>query len=495
MPRAAALALAAVLAGFAGGVGPGLPAARAEEPGFALYESAAKKILRSAGAKVWEAAEDARRSGFHQFAIEQAERAIGFDPDQKEAREFLRYAKRDGRWVRDEEAWNSPGVPKQNQRAASQGGAQESQESFDKRVEKWREESLQKADRFVAARYADLGDECASKGHLDQAKKGWEASLRLDPDNAKARKGLGYKRLGKTWLTAKQEQARKDAAKGTVVAEGSRWDEFFGTKLNKVESAHFRIESPYAVEELMGYVAAIETAYAYYLTDFGMDPSVDVFGGGRLTFVVMQTDDQWNKFVDAYGGADKEFTRQMSGTGDGNLLRGTASKQGSTVRGRTDQLVHQTVHSLNQFHWKVGHAAWIDEGLAYYYTLKVLETTSTFCVSLKKGNYVKPGNDGGIKEWGDAANWKPKIKELVLAKNDVPLRTLVNQPITQLQFDATVKAWCVVTWLMESDRDKFMQVLSQVGEQTKSEIVLQGLYEKGLEELDDAFHEHVRRTY
>lgn len=484
---AAALAALAVVAA---------PPAAATDAGFDYYEAAAKKILKSAGNVVFEAGKDARKSGFHQFAIEQAERALSFDPNHKEAREFLCYVKgKDGKWVRDEEAWNSPGVPKQNQRASSQGGAQESEESFQKRIEKWQEECLAKADKFVAARYAELGDDCAAKGYADQAAKGWEAALRLDKDNAKARKGLGFKKLGKTWLTAKQEKARQDAAKGEVLKEESDWDAFFGTKLNKAQSVHFRIESPYPAEELVGYLAALETAYAYYLSDFGMDPTQDVFGGERMTHLVLLTDEQWNKYIDAYGGSDKEFTRQMGGTGDGRLLHVIRTTQGSNPVGRQDHLLHTSVHGLNQFVWRVHDAAWLNEGLAYYYTLKVQETTSTFCVSLKKGDYAKPGNEGGMKQWGDVDNWKPKIKDLVLAKNDVPMRTLVNQRITELQFDATVKAWCVVTWLMELDRDKFIEVLRQIGADTKSEVVLQGSYGKGLEELDDDFKKHVKKTY
>ena len=461
--------------------------ALAVEPGFDHYEAQAKKLLKGAGVKLWEVADEARKSGFHQFAIEQAERAVSFDPDQKDAREFLRYVRgKDGKWVRDEEAWNDPNLKKQNQRSSSSAGT-ESEESFQKRVDKWRDESLAKADKFVAARYADLGDECAAKGYADQAKKGWEASLRLDKDNAKARKGLGYKKLGKTWLTDKQDKARKDAAKGEVVKEESEWDDFFGTKLNKAESVHFRIESPYPVEELLTYLAGLETAYAYYLSDFGRDPTEDVFDGHRMTHVVMLTDDQWNKFVDVHGGSDKEFIRQMSGCGDGRFLRGMRTTQGSNPTSRLDHLIHSSVHALNDRVWKVGDVAWLDEGLAYYYTLKVQETSSTFCVSLKKGDYAKPGNEGGMKEWGDVNNWKSKIKALVQKKNDVPMRTLVNQRITELQFDATVKAWCVVTWLMEADRDTFMSVLGEIGGGTKSGVVLEGTYGKGLEELDDEF--------
>ena len=492
--RAALLVLLGVAAGPAAAQDeppaepPAGPSA-ANDAGFAFYEKAAVRILKTAGAKVFEAGDTARKWGLHQFAYEQAQRSLGFDPELKDARAYLGYEKKGEKWVLDAEAAGK--VLKQNSKPQNQ-----SQETFDQLIEKWRTEHLKKADEFVAAKYADLGDECLAKGYPDQANKGWEYALALDRDNAKARKGLGFKKFGKVWLTEKQDKARKDAAKSVEVKEESAWDSFFGSKMNKVESLHFRIESPYPVAELMDYAAAAETCYAYYLADFARDPSEDVLGGGRIQFVVMQAEDQWNKFVDAYGGMDKEFTRQMSGTGDGNLLHGIASKAGSNPGGRKDHLVHQTVHDLNKFVWKIrGNHAWVDEGLAYYYTIKVLDTTSTHCVSLKKGNYEKPGDEGGIKAWDANANWKSKIKDLVKAKNDVPLRTLVMQPITQLEFQASVKAWCIATWFMDSDRDKWMETLAQFRDGGKPEPVLEGLWGKGLEELDDAWHAWVKKTY
>lgn len=465
------------------------PGDLAKDAGYQFYETAAKRILKAAGAKVWEAADAAGKLGLHQFRFEQAQRALEFDPDLKDAREFLCFRKKQEKWVLDEEAAGK--IPKQNTR-----NEKVSAEAFEKTMEKWREESLRPADAYVAAKYADLGDECVAKGFPDQAKKGWEAALRLDRDNAKARKGLGYRKLGKIWLTEKQDQARKDAAKGTESKDASQWDDFFGAKMNKVLTTHFRFESPYPVAELMEYAAAAETAYAYYLADFGSEPAEDVFGGNQATFVVMQTDDQWNRFVDAYGGTDKEFTRKLGGTGDGNFLHGIRTNQGSNVAGRKDHVVHNTVHLLNKHVWMIrGSHAWVDEGLAYYYTLKVLESTSTHCVALKKGSYEKPGDEGGMKSWEDAANWKTKVKDLVRSKNDVPLRTLIYQPITQLEFAATVKAWCMCTWFMDTNRDKWIETLQSMKSGMNSEDVLQSVWEKGLEELDATWQKWALKTY
>jgi hypothetical protein len=245
----------------------------------------------------------------------------------------------------------------------------------------------------------------------------------------------------------------------------------------------------------MRWVEAAETAYAYYLADMGVDPTADIFGS-RALMVWMQDGDQWNKWVDAYGGADKEFTRTMGGTGDGILTHGSRIQANSTEVMRIDGILHQATHMINRKLWKDGNRAWLDEGLAYYYSIKVQETCLHHCVAKKDGNYAKPGKEGGIKDWNDPANWKPLVKEFVVARNDTPLRTVVNKPLTQLDFSATIKAWSVITWLMDTDRTKFLEYFDQMKTNGKNqEAIMQGLWGKGLEELDEEWQAYVKRNY
>ncbi len=150
---------------------------------------------------------------------------------------------------------------------------------------------------------------------------------------------------------------------------------------------------------------------------------------------------------------------------------------------------------LNRKVWGFQGGAWINEGLAYYYTVKVQETCFTHCVALKKGNYAKPGDEGGLKDWGDPANWKPNIKTQVQKKNDVPLRTLILKPITQLEFDATIKAWSIITWMMEKDRDTFIGLLRQMRENNKHLMLVESMFEKGCEEIDEEWQRYVIRNY
>ena len=500
-------AVALVFLALSGGAG-----AAENDIGFAFYEKSAKEVLKAAGTRVWECAKDAKTAGFFAFAIEQAERALEFDPDQPDARDFLKYERKAGKWVQNMEEYNSPGFRHENVRGG--GDKPESEESFNKRIKKWEDESLAKTNKYVAARYAELGDICAAKGYADQAQKGYEAAMRLDKENEKARKGLGYIKIGKTWMTKKQDEARKAASKSEVrkEAETTVWEDLFGTKLTKVASQHFRIESTFPAEELSGHCLAAETAYAYYLADFGKDPGEDVFDRGQMVFVICGTEEQWNKCVDTYGGADKEFTRQLGGMGVSDMvriIRGSRQDQkvdkgggkseiqlGSTLESRRDMLVHLTVHTLNRRVWRLSDKAWLDEGLAYYYSLKVLESCLTHCVAQKKSDYAGAKDEGGLKKWDDPNGWKPLLKEMVRKKDDTPLRTVAMQPLTKLDFRDTVKAWGVASWLMDLDRDKFTSVLDQMLDPAvKQDNVIQGTYGKGYEDLDEDWHRFALKSY
>ncbi len=460
------------------------------DPGYRFYEAAAKRILKAAGDKVWEAAEQAKRRNFFQFAFEQAERALVFDPDQADAREYLGYVKRGREWALDDEAASK--VSKQNVRGGS-NGKQESQESFDKRVDEWREKILAKADEYVAIKYAQLGDECAAKGYPLQALKGYEAALRLDPENAKARKGLGYKKFGKVWLTEKQDEARRNASQSKEIKEESRFDTLLGTQLTKAESEHFRVEARLPLEEVKELCTTLEVAYAYYLADLGVEPTKDVFGR-RAQFVFMEDGDQWTKWCDVYGRS--ELSRKMGGTGDhAGLVDGHRIMDGHTPILRKDSAVHSAIHMLNLKVFQLQGGAWIDEGLAYYYTVKVQETCLTHCVAEKEGDYARPGKEGGLKDWGEPGNWKPNVKELVRRKADLELRALVQKPLTQLEFDATIKAWAVISWMMDTDRDRFIELIGSLRGVTNHVKAIEQQYEMGMEELDQQWRTYALRNY
>lgn len=491
-PHAARLLFVAALALAVPSILPSPPVAHAEEggdPGFEFYEEQKVKILKAAGAKVWDASVKASRSNLWQFANEQALRALTFDPDQEDAREYLGYEKKRGEWVVDQEK-NEKVLARQNTRSERQ-----SMEAFEKIVQKWKDTVLEKTDEYVAARYAKLGDACAKKGFPLQAQKGYEYALRLDRDCKAARKGLGHTQFGKVWVTPKQKSAIEAAAKAEQVKDDSEWDGLFGTTLNKVESEHFRLESSLDVDVLMDVAEKCEIAYAYYLADFDYDPTNDVLKR-KARFCLMVDDEQWNKYVDRYAGGD-EFTRKMGGTSNYDaLVYGNRQRDGHGIAIKRDSCVYNTVKMLNRKVFGLKQGAWIDEGLAYFYTVKVLGTNMTHAVAKKTNErYGKTETEGGIKDWNDTSNWKPNIHDMVTSERDVELRALLVKPITQLDYEASIKAWSVITWMMDEHRELFQEFMEQAGKNTAHDQLIQNTWGKGLEEIDSEWRAYVRRNY
>lgn len=459
------------------------------DPAYEFYEEQKVKILKAAGNKVWDAAEQAKRRNLWQFAREQAERALTFDPDQEDAREFLGFEKSKGDWAKDQETYDRiQGL--QNTR-----GERVSEEAFEKLVQEWKDKYLKKADEYVAERYAKLGDTCAKKGYPLQAQKGYEYALRLDRENKRAHKGLGHEKFGEVWVTKKQKDAIENAAKAAAVDDDSEWDSLFGTKLNKVESEHFRLESAFDVELLLDVAEKCEIAYAYYLADFGYDPTNEVLGR-KARFCLMVDEDQWNKYVDRYSGGD-EFTRKMGGTSNYDaLVYGNRNREGHGIAIKRDSCVYNTIKMLNRKVFGLKHGAWIDEGLAYYYTVKVLGTNMTHAVAKKTNErYGKTETEGGIKDWGDTANWKPNVHDMVTSERDVELRKLLVKPITQLDYEASIKAWSVITWMMDEHRELFLDFMKSAGKSTSHDMLIQNLWGQGLEEIDSDWRAYVRRNY
>lgn len=462
------------------------------EVGLQFFEKQYDGMTKSCAKKLWEVARKASKSNFHQFARETAQRVLDFDPDHKDARELLNYEKQRGEWVVDEDAL--AGAQLQNTK-----NVKEPQEAFDKRVEAWRED-LAKAQAYVAAKYAQVGEACAKKGYDDQATKAFERALGLDPKNEDALRGLGYEKVGLVWLTPKQQAAIKAALDGKPVDGTSRLEEGLGTKLHKYESPHFRVEDDASPEALPDTVKALETLYAYYLADIGMDPTEDVFDGNKIEFCVLSDQSTWEKWVDQFSNsADKPWTKEN------NTYRGYLSWVAGVKRVETaehidtrDPLLNHAAHFLGHHVWRAKRHAWLDEALAYYYTVKVQGTTRTHSVAKKIGEYADQGTIGGEKDWALSERWKEYLGELVKAENDVELRTIMKSPLETLDLPQTVKAWGVISYLMDERREdfiRFLGALREAGDEGDPVEVFQDVFATSVEAIDRQWRDFAKRAY
>ena len=473
------------------------PHARAEDdPAVAFFDARVAAMSKTCIDKLWDAASGAKSQNFFQYANETAELILlDWDPDHAGARGMLGYVRtaKDKDWFIDPKA----NVSKQNTK-----NTKEAQASYDAREKKWKELRA-KVDVFIASKYAGVGTECAAKGFAEQAQKAAERALALDPQCAEARKLLGYEKLGTAWVTKEKAEAVKRAAEGKPVEGASDLDTLLGVTLSKIATPHFRVEDDGPKDALPAAAKALETMYAYFLADAGRDPAEDVFGGKVVEMCVVSKKDLWDKWVDARSGEKKN----QQWLKESNTYRNLAELRTGTLRVETaesvdtrDPLLHHAAHILGYTVWRSTRHAWLDEGLAYYYTVKVQETTRTHCVAKDEGGYAKGPPIGGEKNWTVSERWKPFLKDLVVKKGDAELRKLLNTKLEVLDLPSSVKAWGVVGWLMDKQHDKFLEFLKALRaranpDKEPQEAILEKVFGTSIEAMDAEWRAYAARAY
>jgi hypothetical protein len=204
--------------------------------------------------------------------------------------------------------------------------------------------------------------------------------------------------------------------------------------------------------------------------------------------------------VDQFSNAkDKQWTKES------NTCRDLVGFRAGTLRVETaehvdtrDPLLHHAAHFLNWYVWKTTKYAWLDEGLAYYYTVKVQETTRTHCVAKEEADYAKGPAVGGAKDWTVSERWKPYLKTLVQKKGDEELRKILNVPLATLDLPSSVKAWGVVSFLMDTRREKFIELMKALGAKPASETVesvFERVFATSVEALDKEWRAYAVRAY
>lgn len=460
-------------------------ASAAESASERWYKVRRSKVEKAAAVRLWDAADRARRASLFRFAREEAQRVLELDPDNKAARTFLGYVRKDDTWTMDLAA--SGTLPTENRAPA--GGAKLADAEA-----AWRTGVRAKADADVAAMYASLGDECAGKGYRTEAQSSYALALGLDRDNPAAHTGLGHVRLAESlWLTAPANAAFESSRAARAVAEASRLEDVFGEPFTKMESGHFRVESPHAAAAIAGYLETCEKTFAAYLCDLDVDPATKPFPRTPV-FCVLQTEPQWDRWINHMAqSANQGFLRsQTFHWARDRWICTLRNHDGATDATRRDRLSHETAHMLNLAVWDMSDGCWLDDALAYRYPLLLAGTTLSYCLSPRKDDYAK---SGAARNWTDPGQWKPLLKESAAAGDDTPLRVIVTRRSYDLPIAASVKAWSVVDFLMRRDRAAFLGMLKEL----KGEKDLVGLLEtrfgRDVDVLDDEWRKWVAETY
>jgi hypothetical protein len=465
----------------------------APPPPVDLWTARASDVARSSAAKLWKSVEEAKSAQLFEFAARESRRVLALDPDHKGARAVLGQSKGDGGWADDpalaakSPRSNFPGKPTGLEEAAA--------------VERKWVKDRASARTAAAAVWATFGDECTKKGDAAAAEKAHRRALDVDPDQPRSRAALGYFKWQGVWFTGEQVRAVEAACKAVLVDAAGPVDAAFGTKLFKVETPHFRIESGIPPERLQPIAKWLEIAYAVHMADLGKDPTAQIFPS-PVRFVLCENGSQWNLWVEKFVARNREFYRTLEGCWAGSeslawsyAMKPPADNDDET---RRDHIVHRAVHAIDSFALGVFWPSWVDEGLSHLTTVRVQGMTRTWCVGPSKSEYAKLDQQGsGHAGWIDESEWRSVARATAAARDDLPLRALVLQKFSELGFPGTLKAWSLLDHWRADDPESFRALLPKLrGDPGPAmEKALEAHFGKGLEAIDDDWRRWVLRTY
>jgi hypothetical protein len=446
-----------------------------------LWQSKVAKLGKTAAARLWEAAEVAKRQGLFHFARDEAARVVEFDPEHRPARALLGYVRKEMGWVMDPDLWAK--TPGENQLPPGTMGKLADVERT------WKANVAARADADVAAMWAALGDECVAKGIAAGTKAAYEKALALDPGNAAARKGLGFFKFGDGLWMSKEAKLTYDADRiPTPVSGMSRWEEIVGATMVKAESEHFHAETPFPGDSVAKYLDAGERANAAILADLGLPPDTKTFPQ-KAVLCVLSDDKQWDLWINKVVRGNQGFLRGLAvNWAQDRGAVAVRNSEGSTEETRCDRIIHQTIHLVNASLWSIPDGCWVGEALAYRYPVILTGTTTHYCVGMTKDDYGSSGNE---RSWLDASAWKDLLRESVTKGDDKALRAIVSKSAYQLPLACSIKAWSVCGWLIAKDRAAFVAMLGDVKGATNLVSILENRFGKPVEQLDDEWRQWV----
>ncbi|KAF0242315.1 MAG: hypothetical protein FD180_3972 [Planctomycetota bacterium] len=415
-------------------------------------------------------------------ALEDNEKAVTLDPGNADAQKGLGKMNEGGVWIDDPKAT----VKKKNEGKES---------DIDAAMAALGEKRKSAYGKIVKELEA-TGDFAVKNKLAEEEKKSWKLVIEYDENHEKARKGLGYEKQDGRWVPPEDVEKRKDGAKKVAGADEGKPDENpsevenrTGFKMTKRRSSHYFVQGTYSEAEIKELVKCAEGARTAFLETFelkadDLDNSVDM--------IFVKTEEQHKKFVDTCEELEnKGAYRDMGGV---TLYHPThmseAVQGGGNWRYVKDVCAHDAIHHLWSF-WagNVGNA-WLDEGLSYWFTDRLLKSADTHCIQ-----FALSGGGAG-KSWDNVLDWRALIKEMLDTNANPDIQEVMEGHINSLNAKKGCKAWSLVDYMLQARKKEFFKFIQSMQEGDKQEEALKKAFGvEGYKDFDGKWKEWVWKNY
>ena len=447
------------------------------------YKERVAKIKENLAEEHFKVGEYLNGMSMFRWARDEYRKSIGFKSDHKEARARLGYMVKDGEWEPDPNA----AVESENKKAGGEG--EKIRAEYDKKI--------QKLGQTMAKQWADLGGWCEKNKMKAESEAAWKLAIEYDPLNSDSRKKLGYtKQKDGPWLSKFEVAFRKAVKDGLAKApsggphkEETQVEMDLGWKHTKRSSTHFIVEVQGKDQDwLKEEVKHGEHAFAMFHKLFDLKEEL---WSQKLDCILVKDRSAHEQYVDKYVQTDsvrKKWMKEKTGGLNGFPSSERILGEDPNVH---DWMIHHTVQNLSE-HMVGGQRIWLHEGMAYHFTVLMLESALSSCIDLGG-----TGSDGVRRDYRKADDWPIILRQLVKdGKDPVMLKVFKCKEWAELDGAQAVKSWSMVQFLITEHRERFMEFLSKIRGQKEDEDekALLDVFGWTLEDFDVKWKTYIRAS-
>lgn len=422
---------------------PGGTTAKTELNPAEAYAARKSAVMTLVANKLEPPANFAFENDLKRTAVDVYRQILDFNTDNKKARERLGFDFKEGAWVANE--------AKQTKIEEFEDGAkgEKKRGEFEKK--------LRDSQKEGAKLLAEVGNLALAAGDEDAAKGHFKAAMEFDDQNAIANEKSGHKLVDGKWFSGRA-LAHKEWAKTykatlakaqaltvtpTTTEDSTKICETAGIPVKKYRTKNFRIESTLSDAEIRDTLVWLERARRFYLDLYNVEDRFLDYEASPLIFVVVGTDEQHDKLIDACAliptekkSFQKKFTLNMLGKITIDTATNGEAAQRNSIHSASHAMIHDTFGNP---------APWLLEAMANSVSAAIKGAALTVCFS-------GDGSTGGIHLESISLEQAPGvIRDTIKAGKDKSLGDFVNLPPDQMDNHMIAKAWSIVMYLLESD--------------------------------------------
>lgn len=419
------------------------------------------------------------------WAIPEFERAVSFDPDNEFARKRLGFRKEKGVWVRDPKVR----IDRTNDSADSLDIILATEEQLAKK--------RADASKRAASDLISLAAWCDKEGLAAESSLHYGEALDYDLQNEKARKALGFTRVGSAWvhprgkeLKAQIEEALKAAPEGEAASEKTAVETALGKTLTKWRTPHLLLQGPLQETTVRRYARLAEAAFSVIVAGLGADIK-ELGSDYEIVFLSFPVDHM--KYVDALVEGTPEV-KKMFKEGAGGVLE---YKRHEWILIGPSENQEAIVHSVS--HFLLGGPAtpackpWMSEGGAFWFSWRFVGTVRGACMPIERSQQLDPAS----LESPNPATWAQAVRAWVKEGTDPEISGVMGASLDHVTLDQIIKGWSLMDFfLSDPERGKqFAKFLERLWGGEPQDKAIQETFGWSYEELDAHWRDFVRTHY